>query len=217
MSTVRHQASETEQNLLASLRRDYEAKGFSFEIEPRPQDTPDFLKPYVPDAIARKPGENVAIEVRQSRSRASETNLQQIRSRFDGHPDWTFAVAYAAEDPLKALTIKPAAIPAIRRQLADILNLTNQGQNRAAFLLAWTLLEATLLNVEGKQEARPRTPASVLQGLAMLGRIEPKTERLIRPMILLRNAVVHGDLAKEPTREDVETVASVVKEALSSV
>lgn len=217
MNAARHQASQEELDLLASLRRQYEAKGFSFEMEPDLRGLPDFLGSYVPDAIARKAGENVAIEVRKSRSRASEFSLQQIRSRFDGHPDWTFAVAYAAEDPLKTLTIKPAAVPAIRRQLADVRALITQGQNRAAFLLAWSLLEATLLNVEGEQEARPRTPASVLQGLAMLGRIEPETERRLRSAILLRNAVVHGDLTMEPTKQDVDTLANVIEEALSEV
>jgi REase_AHJR-like len=215
MNTARHQASQEELDLLASLRRQYEAKGFSFEIEPFPQRLPDFLGSYVPDAIARKAGENVAIEVRKSRTRASEFSLQQIRSRLDGHPDWTFAVAYAAEDPLKTLTIKPAAVPAIRRQLADVRALMAQGQSRAAFLLAWSLLEATLLNVEGEHEARPRTPASVLQGLAMLGRIEPETERRLRSAILLRNAVVHGDLTIEPTIQDVGSLALVIDEALT--
>jgi hypothetical protein len=214
MSTARHQASQEERDLLVSLRRQYEAKGFSFEIEPGPQGLPDFLASYVPDAIARKEGENIAIEIRKNRSRSNELSLQQIRSRFDGHPDWTFAVAYAAEDPLKTLTIKPAAVPAIERQLEDVRALAAQGQNRAAFLLVWSLLEATLLNVEGEQAARPRTPASVLQGLAMLGRIEPAWEHRLRSAILLRNAVVHGDLTKHPTAEDVETVASVVADAL---
>lgn len=217
MNTARHQASQEELDLLASLRRQYEAKGFSFKMEPDLRGLPDFLGSYVPDAIARKAGENVAIEVRKSRSRAGEFSLQQIRSRFDGHPDWTFAVAYAAEDPLKTLTIKPAAVPAIRRQLADVRALITQGQSRAAFLLAWSLLEATLLNIEGEQEARPRTPASVLQGLAMLGRIEPETERRLRSAILLRNAVVHGDLTMEPTKQDVDTLANVIEEALSEV
>lgn len=217
MNTARHQASQEELDLLASLRRQYEAKGFSFEMEPDLRGLPDFLGSYVPDAIARKAGKNVAIEVRKSRSRASEFSLQQIRSRFDGRPDWTFAVAYAAEDPLKTLTIKPAAVPAIRRQLADVRALITQGQSRAAFLLAWSLLEATLLNVEGEQEARPRTPASVLQGLAMLGRIEPETERRLRSAILLRNAVVHGDLTMEPKKQDVDTLANVIEEALSEV
>jgi uncharacterized protein YutE (UPF0331/DUF86 family) len=215
MNTARYQASQEELDLLTSLRRQYEAKGFSFEAEPDVRGLPDFLGSYVPDAVARKAGENVAIEIRKSRSRASDFTLQQIRSRFDGHPDWRFAVAYAAEDPLRTLTIKPAAVPAIRRQLADVRTLTTAGQTRAAFLLAWSLLEAALLNAEGEQEARPRTPASVLQGLAMLGRIEPETERRLRSAILLWNAVVHGDLTIEPANQDVDTLANVIEEALS--
>lgn len=215
MNTARYQDSQEELDLLTLLRRQYEAKGFSFETEPDVRGLPDFLGSYVPDAIARKAGENVAIEIRKSRSRASEFTLQQIRSRFEGHPDWTFAIAYTAEDPLKTLTVKPVAVPAIRRQLADVRALTAERQTRAAFLLAWSLLEATLLNVEGEQEARPRTPASVLQGLAMLGRIQPETERRLRSAILLRNAVVHGDLTIEPTNQDVDTLANVIEEALS--
>lgn len=217
MNATRLQASQEELDLLASLRRQYESKGFSFEVEPKLAGLPDFLGSYVPDAVARKPGENVAIEVRKSRSRASELSLQQIRSRFEGHPDWTFAVAYAADDPLKALKVRPAAVAAIRRHLADVRALAAQGQSRAAFLLAWSLLEATLLKAEGEQEARPRTPASVLQGLAMLGRIEQETERRLRSAIVLRNAVVHGDLTLEPTRLDVETVANVIEEALAEL
>lgn len=215
MSAAQHEARKAELDLLGSLRRQYEAKGFSFEIAPSRQGLPDFLGRYVPDAIARKGSENVAIEVRNSRSKSSEFTLQQIRSRFEGHPDWTFAVAYTAEDPLKTLMIKRAAVPTIRRQLDDVRTLAAEGQNRAAFLLAWSLLEATLLNVEDGSEARPRSPASVLQALAMLGRIDAETERGLRSKILLRNAVVHGDLAMEPTDEDVQTLVSVVEEALA--
>ncbi len=48
-----------------------------------------------------------------------------------------------------------------------------------------------------------------------MGRIQPETERQLRPLILLRNAVVHGDLAVEPTAADVSLLASVIEEALS--
>ena len=215
MSAARHEPSQAELDLLRSLRQEYESKGYSFEAAPDPEHIPEFLGSYVPDAIARRGDEYVAIEVRKSRNRASELTLQQIRSRFEGQPNWKFAVAYVPEDPLKTLTIKAAAVPAIRRQLDDVRRLAEQGYHRAALLLAWSLLEATLLNVEAEHEARPRTPGSVLQALAMLGRIEPETERRLRPLILLRNAVVHGDLAVEPTAADVSLLASVIEEALS--
>ncbi|MGF7170828.1 uncharacterized protein YutE (UPF0331/DUF86 family) [Sphingobium xanthum] len=215
MSAARYEESQAERDLLASLRRQYEAKGFSLEIAPDPKEMPDFLGSYVPDAVARRGDEYVAIEVKKSRSRASDHTLRRIRALFEGHPNWKFVVAYVAEDPLKTLTIKASALPAIRRQLDDIRALAEKGYSRAAFILGWSLLEATLLNAEAEQEARPRTPGSVLQALAMLGRIDPETERRLRPLILLRNSVVHGDLAVEPTAEDVALVATVIEEALS--
>ncbi|SFP96654.1 hypothetical protein [Sphingomonas rubra] len=215
MSAARHEESQAELDLIGSLRQQYEAKGFSFEVAPNRQDVPEFLGSYVPDAIARRGDEYVAIEVKKSRSRASELTLQQIRSRFEGQPNWKFAVAYVAEDPLKTLTIKSATVPAIRRQVDEVRTLAEQSHHRAAFLLAWSLLESTLLHIEAEQEARPRTPGSVLQALAMLGRIEPETERRLRPLILVRNAVVHGDLAVEPTAADVSLLVSAIEEALS--
>lgn len=217
MSAARHEANQAELDLLSSLRQQYEAKGFSFEVAPDPQHVPEFLGSYVPDAIARRGDEYVAIEVKQSRSPASDFTLQQIRSRFEGRPNWKFAVAYVAEDPLKTLTIKPAAAPAIRRQLDEVRTLGEHGHHRAAFLLAWSLLEATLLHIEAEQEARPRTPGSVLQALAMLGRVEPEMERRLRPLIVVRNAVVHGDLGVEPTPADLSLLVSVIEEALADV
>lgn len=214
MSAARYEESQAERDLLASLRRQYEAKGFSFEIAPDPKDIPDFLGSYVPHAVARSGNEYFAIEVK-SRSRATDHTLRRIRALFEGHPNWKFVVAYVAEDPLKTLTIKASALPAIRRQLDDIRALAEKGYYRAAFILGWSLLEATLLNVEAEQEARPRTPGSVLQALAMLGRIDPETERRLRPLILLRNSIVHGDLAVEPTADDVALVTTVIEEALS--
>lgn len=215
MNAAEYEDCQAERDLLSSMRRQYEEKGFSFEIAPDPKDMPDFLGSYVPDAVARSGNEYFAIEVKKSRSRATDHNLRRIRALFEAHPNWKFVVAYVAEDPLKTLTIKASAVPAIRRQLDDIRALAEKGYYRAAFILGWSLLEATLLNAEAEQQARPRTPGSVLQALAMLGRIDPETERRLRPLVLLRNSIVHGDLAVEPTADDVALVASVVEEALS--
>ena len=215
MSAARHEPSQAELDLLNSLRRQYQAEGFSFEVAPDRMGLPEFLGSYVPDILARKGDEYVVIEVKKNRSRASDLTLQQIRSRFEGQPNWKFVVAYVADDPLKSLTIKPSAVSVIRRQLDDVRTLAEQGYHRVAFILGWTLLESALLNVEAEQEARPRTPGSVVQALTMLGRIDPDTERRLRPLILLRNAVVHGDLTVEPTATDVSFLVSVIEGALS--
>jgi uncharacterized protein YutE (UPF0331/DUF86 family) len=215
ISSARYEEGQAERDLLASLRQQYETNGFSLEIAPDPKEIPDFLGSYVPDAIARRGDEYVAIEVKKSRTRATDHTIRRIRALFEGHPNWKFVIVYAVEDPLKTLTIKASALPAIRRQLDEIRALAEEGYSRAAFILGWSLLEATLLNVEAEQQARPRTPGSVLEALAMLGRIDPKTESRLRPLILLRNSIVHGDLAVEPTVDEVALVVTAIEEALS--
>lgn len=217
MSQAQHEANKTELAILDAARKQYEAEGYTFEVSPSPRGLPAFFGQYVPDAIARKAGRNVAIEVRRSRNRANEFTVRMIRSRFEGRSDWKFVVVYAADDPLNSLTIRAAEMPAIRHQLNEIRSLAAQGHHRAAFVLGWSLLEAALLSFEEGDEARPRTPGSVLQGLAMLGRVEPETERRLRPLILLRNAVVHGDLSVTPSDADVTFLLSVIEDAISEV
>lgn len=213
-SPARHEQADTERQLLGALRDQYVAQGFSFEVEPAPQHVPTFLGTYMPDAIARKPGANVAIEIKQRRSRATDLTLQEIRRRFDGHPDWRFVVAYAGDDPLKTLTIPAASIADIRERLAKVRALEAQGEHRAAFVLGWSLLEAALHSV-GSASARPHTPGTVLQTLTMLGYIDPQLEQRLRPLILLRYRVVHGDLAAEPSSGDVLLILSAVEDVLS--
>jgi uncharacterized protein YutE (UPF0331/DUF86 family) len=82
--------------------------------------------------------------------------------------------------------------------------------------MAWSLLEAALQSLDSGKESKPRTPGTVLQALAMNGRIEPDVERRMRSLISLRNRIVHGDLDSEPTAADVELLASAIEEALKA-
>jgi uncharacterized protein YutE (UPF0331/DUF86 family) len=216
-SPARHQPADGEVQLLAALKNQYLAQGFSFEIEPDPQQVPPFLGTYRPDAIARKAGANVAIEIRQRRTPQADLTLREIRQRFDGHPDWQFLVAYTAEDPLKSLSIAASPASEIRERLRHVRALEANGELRAAFILGWSLLEATLQSIESSAAARPRTPGTVVQTLAMLGYIAPEAEQRMRPLIPLRNRMVHGDLAAEPSAADVECILSIVEEIISEV
>jgi hypothetical protein len=215
MNAAHQNSTPSELDLLATLRDQYEAKGFTFEVAPDRAATPEFLGTYVPDAIARNGNENVAIEVRQRRSRANDLTLQQIRARFEGHSDWTFVVAYLADDPSRITSLPAASKAEILRQLDVVRLLEDQAHHEAAFVMGWSLLEATLLNIEDDPRARPRMPGSVVQSLAMLGYIKPQLEEKLRPLIMLRNRVVHGDLRAAPTPDQVAVVLSAVEEALS--
>jgi uncharacterized protein YutE (UPF0331/DUF86 family) len=207
-------SQEAEGQFLNGLRSRYEAQGFSFTIAPDPADLPAFLGSYKPDALARKPGLNIAIEVKRHPSPATQKRLQDIRRLFEGHPHWQFSVVFMGYEPLQSVTIPPAPPAAIRRRMDEVAMLNAGGHHRAAFVMAWSLLEAALHSIVGETTSKPRTPGTVVQTLAMNGYIEPEMERRMRTLIELRNRIVHGDLNAEPTSTEVELVLSAIQETL---
>lgn len=214
-STAQSQSVDSETQLLAGLKARYLAEGFTFEIQPDPRHLPPFLGTYAPDAVARKQGLNVAIEVRQRRTPVTELKLKEIRRLFEGHPDWQFVVAYAGDDPTKSLTITASPIAEIRKRLDDVRALEAKGELRSAFIFGWSLLEASLQKIENSAGARPRTPGTVIQTLTMLGYIDPEVEPRVRSLVMLRNRLVHGDLTAEPSVSDVKLILDVVDKTLS--
>ncbi|MFL6844282.1 MAG: HepT-like ribonuclease domain-containing protein [Allosphingosinicella sp.] len=208
-------AYEAEMEFLEGLRSRYEAEGFAFTVAPEPSALPDFMVGYRPDAVARKPGQNLAIELKRHLSPSSQNRLRDVRRRFDGHPDWQFHVVSMSTGPLQSITIPSAPPEIIRTRLNEVLKLSAEGHNRAAFVIAWSLLEAALQSVDNADASKPRLPGTVVQALAMNGFISPKTEQHLRELIQLRNRIVHGDVRAEPSAEQVELIAEAVEDTLA--
>lgn len=214
-SPAQNMSNQAEAEFLEGLRSRYEDQGFTFTIAPDQTLLPAFLLSYTPDAVAQKPGQNVAIEVKQHQSPASQRQLQEIRRLFESHPDWQFHVVYMSSAPLQSITISPPSSAAIRGRMEEVRALSKEGHQRAAFVIAWSLLEAALQSVGGDEPSKPRTPGTVVQTLGMHGFISAETERRIRELIQLRNRIVHGDVAAEPTAEHVALVLSAVEDTLA--
>jgi uncharacterized protein YutE (UPF0331/DUF86 family) len=205
-----------EVEFLEGLRSGYEAEGYTFTIEPDQSMLPSFLGTYMPDALAQKPGVNIAIEVKRDQSQTTQASLRDIRRLFDGHPDWQLNVLFVRSGPLQSVTI-PTALPAdIRRRMDEVRELEKQGHRRPAFVMTWSLLESALQSVNDDRTSKPRTPGTVVQTLAMNGYIAPDMERRMHGLIALRNQIIHGDVVAEPAAEDVDLVLTAVEETLSA-
>ncbi|AWB21667.1 DUF86 domain-containing protein [Methylobacterium currus] len=212
-SSLRSPDGDAERHFMETLRTRYEQAGFAVQVEPAPDQLPDFMGGYRSDAVARTHGQNVAIDVRRGPG-PSEPPLPAIRRLFDGHPDWRLHVAFVASDPLRAITV-PRADPArIRAHAAEIQALSAAGHRQPAFIMAWSLLEAAL-RAYSEDADGDHSPGTVVQALATKGVIEPETERALRSLIALRNRIVHGDLAADPRSDDVALVLAAVDAALS--
>ncbi len=207
-------AYEAETAFLESMRAQYEEKGYTFSVHPQSAELPDFFGGYLPDAVARRPDNNIAIELK-SRTTATDQSLQRIRKLFEGRADWQLTVAYMGTSALDARILPVPSRTSILAQVGDVERLVNLGDLRAAFMVAWSLLEAALNSARPAMDKRPRAPGSIVQALAMDGLISIEAEKSLRSLIDLRNRVVHGDLTAEPSSADVRTVLSAVRTILS--
>lgn len=214
VSPAQTQGHDDEARFLDALRERYEANGFTFLPAPARIELPSFFGSYLPDAVARKGGQNIAIEVKRRQSQSTDRALQEIRRLFEGQPDWQFSVVFMGAEP--TTSTPPSEPSTILRRLGEVRALNAEGHHREAFVMAWSLLEATLKSLNSETASQPRTAGTVVQTLTMNGYIAPELERRMRPLVELRNRIVHGDLVAEPTSNDVEVVLSATEQSLSA-
>jgi uncharacterized protein YutE (UPF0331/DUF86 family) len=207
---------DLERQVLEGMRNQFEGDGYTFTVAPSPDKLPEFLRSYELDAIAQKAGQNVAIEIKRRQSTSTTLALQHLRNLFVGHPEWQLRVIYTGSDPADALSIGRLSVGDLRQRVSKVEELVHSGELQAAFVLSWSLLEATLRTVDRETSAKARTPGTVVQTLGMEGYITEDLQKNLRSIIGLRNRVVHGDLAAEPSFRDVQLVLEAVNEVLAS-
>ena len=204
---------EAETAFLESMRSEFETRGYRFVVHPRPSELPDFFASYVPDAVALRADGNVAIELKSRETPANQQSLQRIRQLLEGRTGWQLRVAYMGGEGL-ARQIPVSTRESILDRVREGAALEATGNVRAAFVIAWSLLEAALNSARPNADKRPRTPATIVQTLAMEGLIPEQLEVSLRPLTDLRNRVVHGDLTAEPSGADLGTVLLAVRTVL---
>lgn len=215
MAANTQQITDADELPMDRIREAYVKQGFRFIEHPRSEDLPSFFGGYRPDAVALKAGQNVAIQFMRSRMGQQGLSFEEISRLFVGQPDWRFVVSYGGADLQASSALPIASEAAIRKQLNDLKDLGQKGQRRAAFVMGWSLLEAALHRVDEDTDRRPRKAGTVLESLARLGYLSPEREVQLRPLALLRNRIVHGDITSEPSVDELKAVFQAIDEALN--
>lgn len=187
--------------ILDRLKDRYEQQGYQFFAHPGPELIPAFLGGFRPDAIALKPGDRLIIEVKLKQPPVNaEKHLAEIARKVAMQSGWRFTVLVEDESPEGGVRVRRSTAAEIGRQLAEVAALAQAGHARAAFILAWAVLEAAARASCPTLTDRPLTPMQTIQELAMQGVIEEAAADRLRDMLAARNAVAHGDfsVAVEP-------------------
>jgi hypothetical protein len=209
--------AQAENEALCRLKDDFKAKGYVVIGEPTQDDLPEFLRSHRPDALAFGPGDNVVIEARSRRTRASDVLLAQLAQIVSSQPRWRLLVVYAGEASDDLVRVHRADQPQIEKALEEARDLRSQGHHKAALVVAWALLEALARNLPGDGLSfRALSPMQVIERLAAGGYLVPSDAERMRGLIAVRNGVVHGDFSTDVPSTDSEFLLSKVVEIISA-
>ena len=208
-------SQKTEADMLKRLKASYERQGYSFVAQPAQKELPSFLGNYRPDAIASKGDLNIVIEVKSRGTRASDILLSDLQNRIAPYKNWKLSVVFASEEQESLTTIPVPQPELIRQGIVEVEELLATSHTRAAFMLAWSLLEAAHNRVSGDEVNHLRSPGQVIQSLATRGYISTTAERSLRSLSDLRNRIVHGDLGADASSDNVKQVLSAIGETLA--
>jgi uncharacterized protein YutE (UPF0331/DUF86 family) len=201
--------SGLERSVLESLLPTLEAEGYHVLVQPPPFVLPPFMGSYRPDAVALKPGKNIAIEV-ISPVRSGTGKAKKLQELFSHHRDWEFRVYYAPSrnaDPAIAVADKES----IQRVVANLSQIREAAGGVPALLTAWAALEAVGRVLVPNLLARPQTPLRLLEVLASEGYLTPDEADAMREIVHLRNRVAHGDFRDAVTGAHLDRIMETIR------
>ena len=110
----------------------------------------------------------------------------------------------------------PLTVEEIRSKMSDVSSLLHDGHLEAAFLIAWSLAEATLrmLAVNEEMDAERAIPAYLLKHLTYEGIISRDTYRHLAQLRQTRNAVAHGFKPLQLKAEAVRDLIDLIDNSL---
>ncbi|WP_437717270.1 hypothetical protein WMF45_13145 [Sorangium sp. So ce448] len=215
-------AEQRHHEVVVAVAKEYEGKGYDVTVEPLPDHLPGFLRPYRPDILVRKGEENYVIEVALPGAHRGDRHLwPALAEKVSREPGWHLKVVVADVEAGEAPRLH--ALPTaddVRAQLKVAQSLLEQGSVAASLLFAWSLFEAAArlrMLGDGRDPAKPATPASLITSLVYFGHIEQHEADSLRDVMRVRNGVAHGYLGiGAPVPEDkVRLLLDVVRRLLS--
>jgi uncharacterized protein YutE (UPF0331/DUF86 family) len=200
----------TEQSILDQYEPSWVAQGYQVIRQPQRANLPEFLSRYVPDAVLLGRNPNVVVEVIRKGNPHAERKIRDLKALFNDHDDWRLEVLYAGE---VAQTLPTMSIDALKEGLASVRRLTKD-EPKSALLIAWATLEALARGLEPEKTMRPQSPGRIVELLAGAGYIAPSEAEIIRQAVQLRNRLVHGDLAVQPSTTQMLSIATAVEDLI---
>lgn len=202
---MRANHSELERLALDQLEPQLVRGGYQVIRSPMRSDLPAFMEGYIPDAIAIGKEPNIALEIKGRSGSDAERNLGRIRSLFHDRKDWVFQVYYFD-------TLQPIVVNLPKKILEDQANRVRHLATidlQPAFVMAWAVLEA-VMREHGLVDSSTFGANKMVSILASEGYIKGAEVAKMLDLANLRNSIVHGQLDREPSADDMQQLMDLI-------
>lgn len=191
-----------EHQRLLEIAREYRQQGYEVTLSPTHDQLPDFLAPFPLDMIAYHPKEKVIVEVRSQESMIQAPELDAIAKAVQDKAEWRFELVVTNPKEQSRRQVKDAVLLEqvdINYRLQEVRNLITSEYGEAAFLLAWSVLEALLRHIAKTQNINltPDTPSYLLKSLFTYGLLNQEQYQKLQKGLQTRDLLVHGYKTKQ--------------------
>ena len=210
-------ARENESLRVQKVGRVYRNKGYDVLIEPQGDQLPDFLQAFQPDLIAHKGDEHIVVEVRVRGQISDFPQVNELAKIVRNEVGWKFELFLLG--PENSFFVNGATlftVEEIRSKIVELALFVENGHLEAAFLMGWSLVEATLrvLAVKEGIEGETATPDYLLKQMTFEGIIARETYHALKHIQQTRNAIAHGFKSSQLTVETVQELIDLIDREL---
>ena len=191
----------------------YEKQGYRVIIEPK--QLPDFLKGYRPDLLAEGQSESVVVEVKVGREVRRADYWSSLAATVGQQPGWRFELVVA--NPQQSPEKESISIEEIEALLRESEQLEQRGNQKAALLVTWPALEASLrFAAETHRVDTPDDqPQTLIGRLYSDGVLEEEEYRALKQGLRIRNATVHGFRGESVQEELLHQLRALARHLVS--
>jgi len=205
---VRADHLDIERRALDQIEPKLISRGYRLIREPLPDQLPDFVGRYVPDAIAVGAGPSIAVEIKGREGPDTERSLVNIRQMFEGRKDWAFEAYYFSSLEPEVAELSMEVLAEREHEISEIAKIHPQ----AAFVLSWSVLEASVRSCGLLENVRGGIgPNRIISLLASEGYISGNEMQSLLELVKLRNQIVHGQLNEISSEDNVRQVLEIAR------
>jgi REase_AHJR-like len=183
----------SERDLFESIAEQYRKEGYTVHLEPSPGQLPDFLKDEGIDLVAEKGTEHIAIQVKR---REQLYDVKPIKDKVSAQPGWSYEIIVYPQEtlgdsPRNGKRQDPRFTGTL---IEEAENLLKGGAQRAAFIIAWSAVEAAMRQIALRQRiaAENVTPGFIVKSLYSAGIVSREDFDKLTEYLSVRNEVIHG-------------------------